>query len=174
MKTWVALFRGINVGGRNLLPMKELVSIMEDCGHSDIKTYIQSGNVVFDGDSVSASEIAKQVEQQKGFCPEVLILESPEFELALKKNPFKTAEGKACHFFFSLEHPGSVDEERLNQLKSATEEFVLEDKVFYLHAPEGIGRSKLASNVERCLGVPGTGRNLNTVNKLAEILSSRS
>ena len=72
-----------------------------------------------------------------------------------------------------MHQPESVDEERLNQLKSGTEEYALKRNVFYLHAPDGIGRSKLAAQVERCLGVAVTGRNLNTVNKLAELARDR-
>lgn len=152
-----------------LLPMKELVSIMEECGRSDVRTYIQSGNVVFSSGSVSADKIADQVEQRKGFRPKVLILGLLELEQALKNNPFKNVEGKALHFSFCQSRPESVDEARLNQLKSASEEFSLKGRVFYLHAPDGIGRSKLAGQVERCLGVPVTGRNLNTVRNLVEV-----
>lgn len=152
-----------------LLPMKELVSIMEECGRSDVRTYIQSGNVVFSSGSVSADKIADQVEQRKGFRPKVLILGLLELEQALKNNPFKNVEGKALHFSFCQSRPESVDEARLNQLKLASEEFSLKGRVFYLHAPDGIGRSKLAGQVERCLGVPVTGRNLNTVRNLVEV-----
>ena len=149
MNTFIALFRGINVGGRNLLPMKELAAIMEECGHSDIRTWIQSGNVVFRSGTVSTSEIADLIEVKKGFRPGIFVLSVSELEAALGNNPFKTAEGKACHFFFCMHQPESVDEERLNQLKSGTEEYALKRNVFYLHAPDGIGRSKLAAQVER-------------------------
>jgi uncharacterized protein (DUF1697 family) len=71
---------------------------------------------------------------------------------------------------FLEKHPAKPNLERLNELKTNSEEFMLGDKVFYLYAPEGVGRSKLAMNVERCLGVATTGRNWNTVSVLASML----
>lgn len=173
MKTYIALFRGINVGGRNLVSMQELVAIMEECGNENIQTCIQSGNVVFSGKSKSSDRIVNLIAERKGFRPELLVMDVEEFEQAIKNNPFESAEGKTCHFSFCRNRPETVDENRLNELKSETECFALVGQVFYLHAPDGIGRSRLAANVERCLGVSTTSRNLNTINRLEKMLHER-
>lgn len=171
MTDHIALFRGINVGGRNLIPMKELVLIMEEAGAVNIRTYIQSGNVVFAGLPSAGEKAAQLIESKHGFRPEVLVLSTEDLERAIRNCPYAEAEGKACHFSFCKSEPGIFDKSRLEQLKADSEDFVLKDRVFYLHAPDGIGRSKLAANVERCLGVATTARNLNTVRKLSEMVN---
>lgn len=173
MTDYIALFRGINVGGRNLVSMQELVAIMEDCGNVNVQTYIQSGNVVFSGKSRSSEQIVDLIAGRKDFRPELLILDVEEFEQAIRNNPFESAEGKAIHFTFCKSRPETVDENRLNELKSETERFALIGQVFYFYAPDGVGRSKLAANVERCLGVTTTSRNLNTVKRLSKMLQNR-
>ena len=87
-------------------------------------------------------------------------------EAAARNNPFETSVGKALHLFFTAEEPRSPDLAGLEALQTTTEEFLLKDGVFYLYAPDGIGRSKLAAQVEKKLGVPGTSRNWNTVSRL--------
>ena len=173
MRTFIALFRGVNVGGKNRLAMKNLVSIMEAAGARDVRTYIQSGNVVYTGQAKQAVKATALIEAEHGFRPEVLVLTIEEFGLAARNNPFQDAEGKACHFYFCSKAPESVDKARLEHLRKESESYELKDSVFYLHAPEGIGRSKLATQVERCLGVAGTGRNLNTINRLLKMAETQ-
>ena len=174
MATWIALFRGINVSGKNLLPMAELRGELEGLGFEDVRTYIQSGNVVFRSGARSAKPlaqaIAEAVEASHGFRAPVLVLSARELETARKKNPFpKVAEDRFLHFFFLFEKPRRPDMDKLAALATKTEELRLIDRVFYLHAPDGIGRSKLAARAEKLLGVEATGRNLRTVRKLAEM-----
>jgi uncharacterized protein (DUF1697 family) len=170
MNTYIALFRGINVGGNNILPMKDLVEILEGMGCEKVKTYIQSGNVVFRSKKKQANkiagEISSKISESHGFEPKVLLLEISELHDAIENNPFKTEDGKALHFFFLNFHPNNPDLERLMALKAKSEEFKLHKKVFYLYAPDGVGRSKLAAKVEQCMGIPVTARNWNTVSKL--------
>lgn len=170
MNTYIALFRGINVGGNNILPMKVLVEILAAMGYRNVKTYIQSGNVVFQTEMQDSKKIAKQIGlqvlEQFQFEPKVLILELADLQEAIKNNPFETKEGKALHFSFLESKPEAPDLEGLAEIKSPTEEFKLIGRVFYLFAPDGIGRSKLVAKVERSLGVSATGRNWNTVSKL--------
>lgn len=174
MKTYIALFRGINVGGINILPMKELTGILEGMGCENVQTYIQSGNVVFQyGKSqfnVLALEISSKILEAYGFKPQVFLLERAELENAIKHNPFKTEDGKALHFFFMESHPENPNLEKLMAVKLKSEEFKLVKNVFYLFAPDGIGRSKLAAKVEQCMGAPGTARNWNTVRKLISMV----
>ncbi len=170
METFVALFRGINVGGNNILPMKELKCILEENSCHNPKTYIQSGNVVFDSEK-PPENINLLIEEKYGFKPEVLIIKEKEFLELVSGNPYSSTIGKQIHFYFCKDTP-NANVERLDELKSETESWSINGKVLYLCAPDGIGRSKLAANIEKCLGVAGTGRNLNTVNKLIEMLES--
>jgi uncharacterized protein (DUF1697 family) len=169
MKTCIALLRGINVGGKNLLPMKELVAMLGDLGAQNVKTYIQSGNAVFvwkDKDTSQLSnQIRAEIKKRRGFDPDVLILELGDFERVIQQNPFPEAEAgpKALHAGFLAAAPERPDLKTLESLKSDSERFRLIGSVFYVHAPEGVGRSKLAAKAERLLGVPMTDRNWRTV-----------
>ena len=171
MNTYVIFFRGINVGGNNILLMKDLKSLLEKSGFLNVRTYIQSGNVVLEGINTPTTELAANIEAKYGFKPELLILEKSEFESRVKNNPYHPAEGKLAHLYFCNKTP-NPDFEKLDALKATTEEYELKDKTFYLYAPDGIGRSKLAAKVEACLGVPATGRNLNTINKISQMLKN--
>jgi len=174
VKSQIALLRGINVGGKNVLPIKELVGIFRAMGCDKIQTYIQSGNVVFTSDEKwgvqEAEGIRKAVFDAKGFSPHVLILDKAAWRAAIGNNPFPTTDGKALHGFFLDSKPERPDLERLVELRKETERFTLAGNVFYLFAPEGVGRSKLAAAAEASLGVPATARNWNTVMKLAAML----
>ncbi len=173
MTTHIALFRGINVGGHHKLPMKELVRILEALGYGAIRTYIQSGNVVFQSDrpcaANDAAEISDAVEASFGFRPGVLLLSRQQLEDAVARNSLPTNEGKFLHFFFLEREPEKPDLGTLLAIKSDTEKFKLDGRVFFLYTPDGFARSKLAEKVERCLGVPATARNFNTVRKLTEL-----
>ncbi len=165
MNTYIVLFRGINVGGKNLLPMQELVTILEENKYKNIRTYIQSGNVVLQSQARPDKKIRLLVLHTFGFEPEVMALDETEFHAAVKNNPYTSADGKAVHFYFCKSQP-KINTEKLTRFRAKSEQYQITGKVFYLHAPEGIGRSKLVANIEACLGVPATGRNLNTVKKL--------
>jgi uncharacterized protein (DUF1697 family) len=176
MNTYIALFRGINVGGNNILPMLELVSVLEELGLSKIRTYIQSGNVVFQSentDSVGLSQkICAAIKKHHSFVVQVLILDVSEFGNAIASNPFPEAkaEPNTLHFFFLSSLPEKPNLEALESVKKDSEQFRLIDKVFYLYAPEGVGRSKLATKVEKVLGVATTARNWRTVSKIMEMV----
>jgi uncharacterized protein (DUF1697 family) len=174
MNTVIALFRGINVGGKNILPMRELKSLLENLGLRNVKTYIQSGNVVFQIKQGKSNKIVEKIRLQilknYNFKPKVLLLDLADLHYAIDNNPFETKDGKALHFFFLASHPESPDLERLFAIKSDSEEFKLIRNIFYLYAPDGIGRSKLAAKVEQYLGVPVTARNWNTISKFSSII----
>ncbi|HSR50702.1 MAG TPA: DUF1697 domain-containing protein [Acidobacteriota bacterium] len=177
MKTYIALFRGINVGGRNTLPMADLRAVLEDLGAGSVKTYIQSGNAVFRHETDDASQLSESiraaVEESRGFAPKVLLLSRDELQAAFAGNPFPEAEEspKSLHLFFLASAPESPDLESLKEVRRDSERFVLKEAVFYLHAPQGIGRSKLAARVERALGVAVTARNWRTVGKVLSMAS---
>jgi uncharacterized protein (DUF1697 family) len=179
MKTYAALLRGINVGGSNVLPMKELVGILENIGSQNVRTYIQSGNAVFRNEeeetSLLSNRIRSAIKNSHGFEPHVLLLELGELQDAIVSNPFPEAESepKTLHLYFLTSVPKAPDFDALNRIKTDRERFVLKDRVFYLNAPDGTGRSKLAANAEKLLGVSATARNWRTVCKVEELAEQR-
>lgn len=178
MQTYIALFRGINVGGKNSLPMKELVSVLEALGAQNVRTYIQSGNAVLQHKDKDPSrlggKIAAEIRRRRGFEPTILLLGSRDLEQAMTGNPFPEAEAepKTLHVGFLAARPVNADLPALEGLKKASERFLLRKTFFYLHAPEGVGRSKLAASAEKLLGVPMTDRNWRTVCKLGEMVKA--
>jgi uncharacterized protein (DUF1697 family) len=172
MPKWLVLFRGINVGGNNIVAMKKLIEVLTTAGCLDVSSYIQSGNVVLshqESDKQTLSiQIAHLVEKNFGFTPQVMLLNVQEFKAAASNNPFPEAENepKTLHLFFLGSAPERADMKGLEAIKKDNESFKVVDKVFYLHAPDGIGRSKLAVRAEKLLAVPTTARNWNTVTKL--------
>ena len=175
MKIYIALFRGINVGGNNPLPMKELVGILEEHGCQNVKTYIQSGNVVFKIEEKRipglSDRLRSEIQERRNFSPSILLLSLAEFETIVAGNPFPEVENdpQALHVGFLAATPKRPDLERLERLREKNERFHLINSAFYLHAPDGIGRSKLAANTERLLGVSMTDRNWRTVSKILEM-----
>ena len=155
--------------------MAKLKSDLESLKLRNIRTYIQSGNVVFDS-TVTASSLARKIggliEKQHGFRPQVFILDHNDLLTAIELNPFPEAvhHPKTLHFYFLAEPATNPNINALNNVKTSTENYKLTDRVFYLHAPEGIGRSKLAAKVEKYLGVMTTARNYRTVDKLKQMI----
>jgi uncharacterized protein (DUF1697 family) len=158
-----------------MLPMRDLTAILERLDCRNVKTYIQSGNAVFQHADTNPTKLGQRIEKavlsKLGFAPSVVALSLKELEQAAASNPFPHAdpEPKSLHLFFLAAEPPNPDLRKLNALKTATESFVLSGRVFYLHAPDGIGRSKLASQVEKCIGVKTTARNWRTVLKVIEM-----
>lgn len=111
MKTYIALFRGINVGGNNILPMKELTVLLEKLGSHSVKTYIQSGNVVLrhqtENTSQLSSKISAAIKANHGFEPRVFLLDLVEMEKAIASNPFPQAESEptTLHLYFLASAP---------------------------------------------------------------------
>lgn len=175
MNTWIALFRGINVGGHRRLPMKELVVELEKLDLCDVNTYIQSGNAIFHSDENSASalseKIAQAIQTSHGFRPDVMVLSADAFRTAAENNPFPTSEAasKTVHLYFLAEPETAPELSLLDAVQSGREEYHLGQQVLYLHTPDGFGNSKLAQKVPRALGVSATARNWRTVTKILEI-----
>jgi uncharacterized protein (DUF1697 family) len=178
VKTCIALFRGINVGGSHLLPMNELRLVLEQNGCLDVRTYIQSGNAVFRSSASDAGRLAARlsaaISQSHGFKPHVLVLTRDELERAAAANPFPAAAEypKSLHLFFLAERPKKPDLRACKTLRTKTERFALEGRVFYLYTPDGFGISKLAARAEKLLGVAATARNWRTVMTLLEMAGS--
>ncbi len=175
MCTCIAFLRGINVGGRHSLPMKELIVLFEAQGCTDVKTYIQSGNVVYrharGNVRLLADDIGSAILASHGFQPRTLILTKDDLKHAVAANPFPQAadDPKTLHLFFLADLPTSPELDAMTEIKADNEKFSLADKVLYLYAPDGIGRSKLAGKVEKLIAVDATARNWRTVNKVLEL-----
>jgi uncharacterized protein (DUF1697 family) len=179
VNSWIALLRGINVGGRNTLPMKDLVELLAKLGCVDVLTYIQSGNAVFTPPDVAPERLGRSVangiEASFGFKPDVVILDCAMLATAAADNPFSAAEAnpKTLHLFFTQQLPDREAPARLEILRADSERFQLRGRVLYLEAPGGVGRSRLVKNVDKALGTPATGRNWRTVAKLLELTASQ-
>ena len=166
------------MGGRNKLPMKDLTKLLESLDCQQVKTYIQSGNAAFQHATtephILSTHISSAIQASHGFEPAVLILPAKSLQQAIAENPFTDAGAapKTLHLYFLTSVPANPNFEKMATLKADSEQFELRKNVFYLHAPDGIGRSKLAAQAEKLLGVAATARNWRTVSKLAEMLET--
>lgn len=174
MTKWVALLRGINVGGRNKLPMAALkdicVALWPD---SAPQTFIASGNMIFDADG-DATQIATMlgtaISDIHGFDVLVSVTETAAFQKLVKTCPFEGSNGKGIHGFFCFTPP-SPNWEHINKLAVTGEGVEIYHNLVWLHTPQGISKSKLANGLTAALGhAPMTARNLNTLQKLSEML----
>lgn len=178
MKVFVALFSGINVGGNRIVRMAELKAFFEKLGFTGVATYIQSGNVVFKaGDGGAAgltAQLEKSFEECWGFRSRIMVRDAAWFERLLAGNPYpEVAEDHAKLHAYVLERAPTAEEVApLAERCSGPERFVVRGDVLYLHAPEGLGKSKFAEVLPRVLKVPGTARNWRTVLALCEMARS--
>ena len=167
--------RGINVGGRNRLPMADLRRIFTDAGCSSVQTYIQSGNVVFSAAIKSTDRFVRRigaaVEAEFGFQPGIHLLTDNQLEQAIANNPFADAvdDPKSLHVAFLDEVPGDESVQRAKKLLTPSESCDLIGCNLYLHAPDGIARSKFAARMEKALGVGATARNWRSTTKIAAL-----
>ncbi|OCP07124.1 MULTISPECIES: DUF1697 domain-containing protein [unclassified Ensifer] len=166
MPVHVALLRAVNVGGTTPLAMADLKAICEGLGFADVKTYIQSGNVLFRSDLPSAEVAAMldgALEKKIGKAPGVMIRTGAELQAIADRAPFPEAKPNLLHVVF-LSAPAPAD--ALEKLVAPDgEEVQLAGSEIYIHFPSGSGRSKFKLPAAK----PGTARNLNTVRKLASL-----
>jgi uncharacterized protein (DUF1697 family) len=176
LRTWIALLRGINIVGKNKVPMKELAAALERAGFRSVRTYIQSGNVIFQSASGTprtlGTRIAQLLLKEFGFAPQVMVISAQQLARAVRGYPFPGArkDHKSLHIFFLSTTPTEPDLESLSKLDAGREAFALKGSVFYLYTPDGFADSVLRSRIERCLGVHATGRNWRTANQLLGML----
>lgn len=175
METYILLLRGINVGGKHKLTMAALTQLLQDLDLHTIKTYIQSGNAVFQSTPANivglGDKISDAISHDYGFRPDAYLLKLDELEHAIASNPFPDAESepKTLHLYFLVSVPKMPDLAALANLAKNNERFELKGQIFYLHTPNGIGRSKLATQVEKALKVAATARNWRTVGKILDL-----
>ena len=179
MPTYVALLRGVNVGGARKLPMKELAPALAGLGLEDVVTYIQSGNVVFRAPAGGRAKLVSQVEQaiETAFGLDVTVVLRTPAELAkiVAASPFDEPEGKNLHVAFLDRRPAKAALAKLDPDRSPPDEFAVVGTEVYLRFPNGSGRTKLGADYfERTLGVRATARNWRTVTKLLELAATRA
>ncbi len=174
----IALLRGINVGGRNKLPMKDLVAMFVDAGCDEVQTYIQSGNVLFRADSSLAEDIPSLISAAilSGFGYQVPVVTRTARELReiVEANPFaeRVADASKLLVLFLADRP---DRERIASLdpnRSPDDEFTVLGREVYLHCPGGVARTRFTNDYfDSTLATTSTGRNWRTVGKLLELAS---
>ena len=172
----IALLRGINVGGKNRMPMKELSALFVDAGCDDVRTYIQSGNVVFRtgpavGEEISAT-ISASILSRFDYRVPVIIRTAREFQEIVRANPFVEAGAEAdkLHVMFLAELPDGANVEALDTDRSPGDEFAVMGREIYLHCPNGVARSKLTNSYfDTRLATISTTRNWRTTLKLLEL-----
>jgi uncharacterized protein (DUF1697 family) len=179
--TYVALLRGINVGGNNKLPMKDLAALVGACGGRDVRTYIQSGNVVFGAsagtdEKTLASKLAKRIAADHGLAIPVVLRTAAELAQVAERNPFLAA-GKAIetlYVMFLADTPGKAAIATLDPRRSPPDELAVVGREVYLHLPNGAGRSKLTNAyLDSKLQTVSTARNWRTLLALIEMTRAR-
>ncbi|MGH1331478.1 MAG: DUF1697 domain-containing protein [Paracoccaceae bacterium] len=170
MQIWIALLRGVNVGGHGKLPMAEFRSMLSGLGYSNPQTYVQSGNAIFASDepaSAISEAIASGVEAQFSFRPEVMLLTAQTLQDALNANPFPATidAPTTLHLLFG----GAPDLAAIRAAATSGEEAECINGITYFHTPNGYGKSRLAANIARHFDAPITARNLRSCVKIAEM-----
>lgn len=174
--SYVALLRGINVGGRNRLPMSELARLFEHAGCASVRTYIQSGNVVFSAapsTALSAREsVAATVSARIGTDIPIVLRSVGDLARVVGENPFlgESQDHRALHVGFLSGQPLPERVSSLDPDRSPPDEFVVRGREIYLRLPNGMARTRLTvSYLERVLATPATFRNWRTVVNLLKM-----
>ncbi|CAN5866646.1 DUF1697 domain-containing protein [soil metagenome] len=184
MPTHVALLRGINVGGRNRVLMADLRALVEQLGHADVATYVASGNVVFASDrndtAALADELAATIAARLDVTPAAVVLTRGELAAVIDANPYPdVTDGRHLH---AVIHHDAVTPDTASSVAEAAQRArdagsddsaTVIGRVVYLHTPGGMGRSKLAEQLNRGDTLSrGTARNWRTVTRLLEMLDA--
>ena len=173
----VSLLRAINVGCRNRIPMDALRKLHESLGLRDVRTYVNSGNVVFGADAREAARIAgtleDAIERHFGFRTNVIVRTAAEMKSVAAANPFagrRDVEPNRLLVLFLAGEPARADCEELRRIECAPEEVRSGKREIYIYYANGLAKPGLPwMKVEKILKTPGTGRNWNTVTKLVEM-----
>ncbi len=177
----VALLRGINVGGKNRLPMKDLVAIFEHLGCRDVRTYIQSGNVVFAARAALARRIPELVSaaiaDRFDYRVPVVTRSARELGRVVAGNPFVRTgvDVNLLHVAFLAARPGAARVRGLDPDRSPPDEFEVRGREIYLYCPNGMARTRLTNTYfDSRLATPGTIRNWRTVLSLSGLAGGDS
>lgn len=178
MYRYIALLRGINVGGYRKIKMDDLRAMFTDMQCENVATYIQSGNVVFDAPEENpkmlARQISDQIDQFFGHEVPVIILTKDELERACHELPFEQKSGWKIYFSFLPKQPAQKPFEKLQEYASEIEHFHTAERVIYSFIDKTSNQTPNFSNafIEKLVNMPSTTRNLRTVNKLMDMANS--
>jgi uncharacterized protein (DUF1697 family) len=180
MTVYIALLRGINVSGQKIIKMEHLRAVFEEMRFKQVRTYIQSGNVVFEADEQDTSLLEKKIEQKieqvYSFQVPVIVRTSRELELAVEQTPFDTAEltaNEKIYVSFLSQEPSAEAVQVLKTFESDTDDFQIHGREVYILIRAGYGESLFSNNfLEKKLKVSATTRNWATVNKLISMAAS--
>jgi uncharacterized protein (DUF1697 family) len=180
MTTYIALLRAINLAGKNMVAMSDLRSLLESLGFADVRSLLQSGNLVFTGGAKKGAALEEMLEREAKRQLELrsvfLVRTAKEWAEIVARNPFpKEAVSDPGHLVVILlqDAPAKASEPALQSAIKGREIVSVVGKQLYVVYPDGIGRSKLTNKlIEDKLGTRGTGRNWNTVLKLAEMVKA--
>lgn len=173
--TYLALLRGVNVGGKNCLPMRDLAEMFVKAGCSDVQTYIQSGNVLFRGSRATAESvpvrISEQIAKRFGFRIPVVLRTAEQLGAAVRDNPLSRIPPEMLYLYFLAGQPDAARVSQLDPNRSTPDTFIVRGHEIYLHLPNGAGRTKLTNAYfDAKLAVISTARNWRTVLKLLELM----
>lgn len=177
MRTYISILRGINVGGQKSIKMDSLSKLYEGLHFRKVRTYIQSGNVIFRVENSKSKDlgrnISNHIQKEFGYEVPVIVLDAEELQDIVRKNPFATdmvIKPSQLHVTFLSSKPEHTDIEIIQRKKSAGEEFSIIEKAVYLNCPDGYGKTRLTNAFfENTLQVRATTRNWKTTLKLLEI-----
>jgi len=179
-ETHVAFFRGVNVGGRNRLPMKDLAAMFEAAECTHVRTYVQSGNVVFDASPRVAAGIAKRiagaVDKRFGHAPIAIVRSAEELRATIEANPFlsRGADLSRLQVMMLSEIPSAERAASLDPNRSPGDEFALVGADLYLYQPAGIADSKLTNAYfDAKLKTTSTARNWRTMLAIADLIDAK-
>lgn len=185
MPTYLALLRGVNVGGKKLA-MADLRAVAEQLGYTGVSTYIQSGNLLFSSEAADQPGLARELHQgianRLGVQCDVVVLTAADLNRVIADNPFPDEPNpRALHAVLHQDEVGPDGEVQLAvalekaSAKGCQDEAAIAGRAIYLHTPDGFGRSELAVQFARtALHKAGTARNWATVTKLMELLEATS
>jgi uncharacterized protein (DUF1697 family) len=177
MARYVALLRGINVGGNNMLPMKELAAIFGAAGCSDVSTYIQSGNVLFSADAAAVAKlpaaVGKKIASRFGFEVPIVVRSQRELAAVARAHPFggDGVDLSILAVMFLGDKPSAKQIATLDPARSPRDQFVVRGREIFVHCPTGFAKTKLTNAwFDSRLATVSTARNWRTVLKLDELL----
>jgi uncharacterized protein (DUF1697 family) len=172
MGVFIALYRGINVVGKNCVKMESLRAMHERLGHKGVKSYIQSGNIVLSANGLAetiAQKMASEFVKEFGFAAKMVVVDAKQWTTIVEGNPyakFAAENPTTVHAGICLGEPSANGLKALLTKTGGSETFAIGKGMIYLHAPDGFGTSKFAAGMEKACGVPMTVRNWRTVETL--------
>ena len=183
MAKHISILRGINVGGKKKILMADLKALYQQLGFSNVLTYIQSGNVLFDTEKKESNKklgekIKQAIFDKYEFDVPVLVRSFDDIQNTISTNPFlkdKNIDKTKLHVTFLADIPEAINLQKLNDINHPPDEFKVIGKNIFIHCPNGYARTKLTNTFfEKKLKMPATSRNWKTINKLYDLANIKT